>query len=85
MRVAFAIVTAVLVLLSAAAPHHHGGPFGSHECAACVARSGEAACAQTPDVAPGAACAGEPEPLVSKFVAVGAPLGAIPGQSPPPA
>jgi hypothetical protein len=52
MRVALAVLSAVLVLAGAAAPHHHAGAQGGHGCVACVARGGEPACDATPDMAP---------------------------------
>jgi hypothetical protein len=83
LRVAFAIVAAVLVALTAAAPHVHSGPEGSHGCMACVTRAGEEAASATPDVRP---LALPPEAVAAAPVrapAAGFPLGAVPGQSPP--
>ncbi len=82
-RFVFAIATAVLVLLAAGAPHAHDGRLGTHACAACLAAGAEAASCETPDVAPrrlvvAALPQVAPEPPVT-----GAPLGAVPGQSPP--
>jgi hypothetical protein len=82
-RTAVAIALLVFVLLGAAAPHEHGGSFGAHACAACLAAGAEEARAATPEVAPRelwAAAAPWPAALSR---AVGAPLGAVPGQSPP--
>ncbi len=83
MRTSFALAAALLVLLTGAAPHTHNGALGRHACVACVASGGEEAVYAAPDVAP--------RPLVADAVVdtapappvTGAPLGAIPGQSPP--
>jgi len=85
MRAALALLCAIVVLVSAAAPHHHSGPFGNHECAACLMGSSEAASPPITDLAPRAVPVGDPEQPIDVAVASGAPLGAIPGQSPPPA
>jgi len=82
-RLVFAIATAVLVLLAAVAPHAHHGQLGEHACAACLAASAEEATSETPEVAPRPQLVvmlaeTPPEPPVT-----GAPLGAVPGQSPP--
>ncbi len=84
MRSAVAIAGAVLVLLGAAAPHNHAGALGMHGCAACVTRGAEPAADATPDVAraPLAEPLDAPAP-VEEAPTCGAPLGAIPGQSPP--
>ena len=83
MRVLVAIATAAMLLAGVAAPHHHAGPAGEHECVACTVGGGLVARDETPRIAPApvffvavaAAPAGVP--------ASGAPLGAVPGQSPP--
>ncbi|HZZ83689.1 MAG TPA: hypothetical protein VFE30_04055 [Anaeromyxobacteraceae bacterium] len=83
MRHVLAIALAVLVAVSAAAPHAHAGAFGDHACAACLAASAERAESATPDVAPRAL---PPEALPREpglAPVCGAPLGAVPGQSPP--
>jgi hypothetical protein len=83
MRAALALfLSAVLVALSWA-PHVHGGVQGDHECPACLARTVDAAHSETPDLAP------QPVRFMGVVFApveiepAGAPLGAIPGQSPP--
>lgn len=77
-----AFMAAVLVAL-AAAPHVHRGVQGDHDCPACLARTADTAHSETPDVAPQRVhlevVAVEPVTVVP----TGAPLGAIPGQSPP--
>ena len=83
MRAALAIATVVLVLLTAAAPHSHASHLGQHGCAACVTAGGEEAVRHTPRVAPLAAPAADVLTEPRAVPASGAPLGAIPGQSPP--
>lgn len=75
-------LSAVLVALSWA-PHVHHGPYGDHDCPACVARSGDEAHSETPDVAPRRVELRGEVPAPIEVVPVGAPLGAVPGQSPP--
>ena len=83
MRVALAGVLAALLVVMAGAPHVHTGPGGDHDCPACMARTVEAAHFETPDVAPLRVefRVVVVDPIV--VVPVGAPLGSIPGQSPP--
>jgi hypothetical protein len=83
MRAALALVGVLALLATAAAPHHHGSALGSHACAACVTRAAEPARDETPAVAP-------PTVRVRLVMSpprlapvVGAPQGAVPGQSPP--
>jgi hypothetical protein len=79
-----ALASALLILVSATAPHVHSSALGTHACLACVAAGGEEAAPTSPDVAPRRVVAAPldecalPEPPVT-----GAPLGAVPGQSPP--
>jgi hypothetical protein len=74
---------ALLLVLTAAAPHVHTGPHGEHDCAVCLVRTADAARSETPDVAPPALVVVS-APLAPGLAPVtGAPLGAIPGQSPP--
>jgi hypothetical protein len=81
-RVAAAVLAAVL-LATAWAPHVHNGPRGATQCAACVLRGAEAATLEPLDLTP--ALVGLVEILAPTIEAPpsGAPLGAIPGQSPP--
>jgi len=84
MRAVLATALAVSIALSAAAPHLHVGVHGAEECAVCVVRGGvDVARAQTPDVAPADLPAGEVVLVPEQPPASGAPLGAMPGQSPP--
>jgi hypothetical protein len=83
MRALVAAGLALFLALTAAGPHVHTGSHGTDECAVCVVRSGEAPRDETPDVAPAPLVTGAP-PLDPGLPPVsGAPLGAIPGQSPP--
>ncbi len=82
-RCALALASILFVLVSATVPHVHDTALGSHACLACVAGGGEEAAPAAPDVAPrpvvvAALPEAAPEPPVT-----GAPLGAVPGQSPP--
>jgi hypothetical protein len=82
-RTAVVISLLVYVLLGAVAPHEHGGSYGAHACAACLAAGAEEARAATPEVAPRAYWAAAAPVPAARSRAVGAPLGAVPGQSPP--
>lgn len=81
-RLAAALMAAALVAL-AWAPHVHHGLRGHGECVACVVRGAE----PPPDLPLelGPALAGFVEVVPAPVVPLpaGAPLGAIPGQSPP--
>jgi hypothetical protein len=83
MRALVATLLALTLLASTAAPHVHVRPTSGDECAVCVlGHTAPPRCA-LPDVAPivqvtsDVACAPGLPPVA------GAPLGAIPGQSPP--
>jgi hypothetical protein len=82
-RSVLALATALLVLLTAMAPHAHGSALGTHACVACVVASGEQAACETPNVAPRAVAAVAllDHPLARPDA--GFPLGAVSGQSPP--
>jgi hypothetical protein len=83
MRALLAAILALGLVVTAAVPHVHPVGHGGADCTACVARHGDVARSETPDVAPRVDHA-EPvraEPGVAPVT--GAPLGAIPGQSPP--
>jgi hypothetical protein len=80
-----AVIAATLVLLltaAVAAPHVHAAP-STGECAACVARAGDVAQSQVPDLSPLPLAAGEVVLAPLSRPGEGAPLGAVPGQSPP--
>jgi hypothetical protein len=83
MRALLAALLALGLVVMAAVPHVHPAGHGGSECAVCVARHGNVAHSETPDVAPKVQHA---EPVVAEpglAPVTGAPLGAIPGQSPP--
>jgi hypothetical protein len=83
MRAFLAAGLALFLVLTAAAPHVHTGPRGSEACVVCVVRHGDAAHSATPDLAPVAIVAATPLLELGLPPVSGAPLGAIPGQSPP--
>jgi hypothetical protein len=82
-RTLAAIATVVLLLAGLVAPHHHPVASGTHECVACTVGGGLEARDATPAVVvpqrPFVAAAAEP----ASGPVTGAPLGAVPGQSPP--
>ncbi len=82
MRAILAAALALLVLVAAGAPHEHAR-HGASECVACAVGHGTAARDETPDVAPAAVVLAAPELAPGPAPVHGAPLGAIPGQSPP--
>jgi hypothetical protein len=89
MRALCSALLGVLLLLSAAGPHVHAGTdaqqasHGAEHCAVCAVRGADVARDATPDVTPRIVALGAAplEPGVPPVT--GAPLGAIPGQSPP--
>ncbi len=83
MRAFVAAGLALFLVVTAAAPHVHTGPHGADDCAVCVVRHADAARTATPDLAPIAVVLASPErePVLPRLG--GAPLGAVPGQSPP--
>jgi hypothetical protein len=86
MRALVAAVLAAYLALTALVPHvHHdeAGGSGSHPCAVCQSRTADVATRATPDLTPSPVIAGEVVLAPGLPPVVGAPLGAIPGQSPP--
>lgn len=86
MRVLVAAGLALFLVSTAAAPHGHEGLGGGdhvHDCAVCVVRGAEAARSETPDLAPRTLALEAPVLAPGLAPVTGAPLGAIPGQSPP--
>lgn len=85
MRVLLAACLSLTLALAAMAPHVHAGASGAEECAVCVAsgRSAEPASSQTPELAPRAVIGAAPASRPGLAPVLGAPLGAVPGQSPP--
>jgi hypothetical protein len=82
-RAILAVLLAVAVLALAGAPHVHATGHDGQECAACAASRAAAAPASTPDVAPAPQFAERVVLAPGLAPVTGAPLGAIPGQSPP--
>jgi hypothetical protein len=82
MRAVIAATLALLLTAAVAVPHVHAAPSGE-ECAACVVRGGSVAESQVPDLSPLPLAAGGVVAELQSHPAEGAPLGAIPGQSPP--
>lgn len=83
MRALLAAGLALFLVLTAAAPHVHQSVNESHDCVVCVVRHGDAARNETPDLTPVAFVADAPALDLGLPPVSGAPLGAIPGQSPP--
>jgi hypothetical protein len=84
MRALVAAVLALGLALVAAVPHGHAaGQHGRGDCAVCLARQGDVARDETPDVAPPVRHPERPVAEPGLAPVAGAPLGAIPGQSPP--
>ncbi len=82
MRAILAASLALLLTAAVALPHVHAASSGE-ECAACVVRGGEPAASQVPDLSPLPLALGGVEVALQSLPRDGAPLGAIPGQSPP--
>jgi len=83
MRAVVSTLLALHLVLAAFVPHVHVESAGSEPCAVCVSRAPAVAGSGTPDVAPEAVLAGEAQLVPGLAPVTGAPLGAIPGQSPP--
>jgi hypothetical protein len=83
MRSALAAALALALLVAAAAPHEHAGATGTERCLACVVHHADAARPAVPVPASPPAVEGEPARAPGLPPVCGAPLGAIPGQSPP--
>jgi hypothetical protein len=83
MRALLALGLALALAAASPATHVHAGAQGDEACAVCLARSGDAATSATPDVAPRVVPVGTPACARGRPPVAGAPLGAIPGQSPP--
>ncbi len=84
MRAALTALLALHLVLTAVAPHVHLDAGGGHEpCAVCVTRTATAAASQVPDLTAPEAPAAEVVAAPGLAPVTGAPLGAVPGQSPP--
>jgi hypothetical protein len=82
MRAVLAATLALLVAAAVVVPHVHAAPC-SEECAACVVRGGEVPESQAPGLSPLPVAAGDVVLAPQSRPKEGAPLGAVPGQSPP--
>ncbi len=83
MRAIVAATLALLVVLAAGVPHEHVRSHAVASCIACAVGQGNAAHDETPDVAPATVITAAPVREPGPAPVSGAPLGAIPGQSPP--
>lgn len=83
MRALLAAGLVLVLALGAAAPHEHAGTPESEDCAACIVRSADVPGEEAPELAPGLAPEGAAALAPGLPPVSGAPLGAIPGQSPP--
>lgn len=85
MRALVAATLAACLALSAMVAHVHveGAVGDGHPCAVCVSRTADVATRTTPDLAPSPAVVGEVVSAPGAAPIAGAPLGAVPGQSPP--
>lgn len=83
LRTVVAAGLALFLVFTAGAPHAHEGPHGAGHCAVCVARHADVPRDETPDLAPAPTLAVGVQLPPGLEPVTGAPLGAIPGQSPP--
>jgi hypothetical protein len=83
MRALVALLLAFALVATAAIPHVHVHATGGDECAVCVLRHTAPPRSEIPDVKPIVSLEGEAQPAPGVAPVCGAPLGAIPGQSPP--
>jgi hypothetical protein len=86
LRACLATGLAALVALAAARPHVHEAAIPGHgeaPCAVCQLRSVEPATDPAPDLAPAVVCGSDLLLPPGLPPVSGAPLGAVPGQSPP--
>lgn len=84
MRALLAAVLSAYLALAAMVPHVHAGEHDSGEgCAVCLVRHAVEPGGPSPDVSPASFPAGDAIAAPGLPPVTGAPLGAIPGQSPP--
>jgi hypothetical protein len=83
MRALVAATLVLLVVLAAGVPHEHVRAHDAADCIACAVGQGDAARVEAPDVAPPALVVAVPMAEPGPSPVAGAPIGAIPGQSPP--
>lgn len=82
MRALAAVLLVLSLVVAAAEPHVHAGS-ARDDCALCVLRHADVPRSEAPDVAPVVRETGEAVASPGLPPVTGAPLGAIPGQSPP--
>ena len=83
MRVFVTAILALALVVAAAAPHVHAERSGGEECTLCVLRHAAPPRSEAPEVAPIVQAAGDATLAPGLPPVTGAPLGAVPGQSPP--
>lgn len=84
MRSLVATVLALVLVAAAAVPHVHAeAGSGGDECTLCTVRQATPTSSAQPDVAPLVHVAGDAAAAPGLPPVYGAPLGAVPGQSPP--
>ena len=84
MRQLLQLVAVLSVLAAAASPHVHAGhPPADEPCPACLVRGADVPGPVVPDLAPPVSPAEAVTPVPGLAPVTGAPLGAVPGQSPP--
>ena len=85
MRAIVAAFLALTLVVAAAAPHVHAQTVAGDECAVCTLRHTAPPRTELPHLAPAVIVEGDPSGAPELPPVSGAPLGAVPGQSPPPA
>lgn len=83
LRTVVAAGLALFLVLTAGAPHVHVDAHGAEQCAVCVARHASVPDDPPPDLVPAIVPLGTVELAPGLAPVTGAPLGAVPGQSPP--
>jgi hypothetical protein len=83
-RAALAALLALVLVAAVSAPHVHAhASAGGDECTLCTVRSAAPTASVLPDVAPVVHVEGDAAGAPGLPPVLGAPLGAVPGQSPP--
>jgi hypothetical protein len=82
-RLVLAALFAAYIALAAAMPHGHGESHDAHECIACSTAATEICEPALPDLAPRVLPLEVLALAPASVPSSGAPLGSIPGQSPP--
>jgi hypothetical protein len=83
LRAALAILATLMLVAGLAAPHHHEAGQGGHGCLACVVGGAREARDETPRLDRPEVPSERLSPPPGLPPVTGAPLGAVPGQSPP--